>query len=104
MDDPVDACQELGEVVLEEVLVRAGIDQAHSAPADELRLALEFVVGVDAERDQLVIRGTRLGQSPFELRLDLREVPAEWRAPRERPASSRAGGSGTRKRAPRQGP
>ena len=86
MDDQVSAYQELGEVVLEEVLVRAGIDQAHSARGDEIRLALEFVVGVDAERGQLIVRGERIGQPAFELRLALPEAPAEWRAPQKSPS------------------
>ena len=81
MDDQAAAYQELGEVLLEEVLVRAGLDQAHAGQGDEIRLALDFVVSVDAERGQLVIRVKRIGQSAFELRLDLCEAPAEWRAP-----------------------
>ena len=81
MDDQVIAYQDLGEAILEEVLVRAGIDQARTAQGDEIRVALDFLVSVDAERDQLVIRGERIGQSAFELRLALGEAPAEWRAP-----------------------
>ena len=81
MDDQVIAYQDFGEAILEEVLVRAGIDQARAAQGDEIRVALNFVVSVDAGRDQLVIRGERIGQSAFGLRLALGEAPAEWRAP-----------------------
>ncbi len=83
MDDQVIAYQDLGEAILEEVLVRAGIDQARTAQGKELRLALDFVVSVDAESDQLVIRGERIGQSPLEVRLDLGEAPADWHAPQK---------------------
>ena len=81
MDDQVIAYQDLGEAILEEVLVRAGVDQARAAQGDEIRTTLDFLVTVDTERDQLVIRGERIGQSAFELRLALEEAPAEWRAP-----------------------
>ncbi len=88
MKDQLDALQELGEVALEEILVRAGIDQAHDALGDEIPVALNFRVGVDPEQNQLVIRGERLGQAPLELRLALPEAPSEWRTLKKDPAPS----------------
>ncbi len=82
MDDQVIAYQDLGEVILDEVLVRAGLDQARSEPGDEISLALDFHVSMDTDTNQLVIRGDRIGQAPFELRLELGEAPAEWHTPR----------------------
>ena len=82
MEDQVIAYQDLGEVILDEVLVRAGIDQARSAHGGDISLELDFHISVDAENQQLVIRGERIGQSAFELRLALGEAPAEWHSPR----------------------
>ena len=88
VDDPVIAYQDLGEAILDEVLVRAGIDQGRSPGDAEIRLALDFVVSVDEEQNHLVIRSERIGQSALELRLEVGEAPAEWRT------SARAGKGG----------
>ena len=71
MSDLHEAYQRLGEAVLEEIVVRAGLDQAQTAPRDAVPVALHFVVSADAEDRRLVIRGERIGQAPLELRFDL---------------------------------
>lgn len=71
MSEPRDTYQRLGEAVLEEIIVRAGLDQPHAAAAGAVPVALQFVVSADAGDRAVRIRGERLGQAPLELRIDL---------------------------------
>lgn len=71
MNDLRETYQLLGEALLEEIVVRAGLDQAQAPPRDAVPVSLSFVVSADAETGQLVIRGERVGGAPLELRFDL---------------------------------
>ncbi len=71
MSDLPETYQWLGEALLEEIVVRAGLDQAQAPSQDSVPVTLHFVVTADAEDGCLVIRGDRIGQAPLELRLDL---------------------------------
>ena len=71
MSDLRETYQRLGEALLEEIVVRAGLDQAQAPSPDPVSVALHFVVSADREDGRLVIRGDRIGQAPLEVRLDL---------------------------------
>ena len=71
MSDLHETYQRLGEALLEEIVVRAGLDQARAPSSDPVSVALHFVVSAEREAGHLVIRGDRIGQAPLEVRLDL---------------------------------
>jgi len=71
MSDRDDTYQRLGEAVLEEIVVRAGLEQAQAEPRESVSVALTFIVSAEAEENRLVIRGDRVGQTPLELRIQL---------------------------------
>jgi len=61
----------LGEMVLEEILVQAGIQQAHDPGGADIRVELAFVVAVDAGTDRVLVHGNRLGRPPLRIHLDV---------------------------------
>ncbi len=73
MPDPTQIQQQLGEAVLEEILVRAGLDQPQPSPGDAVPVSLQFIVRADPETGALVISGERVNQPPLELRVRLTE-------------------------------
>jgi len=63
---------ELGQAILEELVVQAGLTQARAPEGEtEVRLTLNFVVRADAELRALHVQCERVGQTPLEIRLDL---------------------------------
>lgn len=71
MDDPNTTYLALGEALLEELIVRAGLKQAHDVPlGPEVEVALNFTVRSDGDH-ALVIRTERIGHAPLELRVNL---------------------------------
>ncbi len=71
MSDLEETYARLGEALLEEIVVRAGLDQAQTPSSDAVSVALHFLVSADIDEGRLVIRGERIGQAPVEVRLDL---------------------------------
>lgn len=71
MEDPNATYLALGEALLEELIVRAGLKQAHESPgAKELEVALNFTITSDGTH-ALVIRSDRIRHAPLELRVNL---------------------------------
>ena len=62
---------ELGEVVLEEILLRAGLEQPRSANTNRVALSLDFEVCVDKNTESVVIQGNRFDGSPLNIRLNI---------------------------------
>ncbi len=62
---------ELGEAVLEEILLRAGLEQPRSASTSRVALSLDFEVCVDKSSESVVIQGKRFDGSYFNIRLKI---------------------------------
>ncbi len=62
------AYKRLGELLLDEVLLRAGLAQTSSEP---VRLSVDFVVDADRDTERVVLRCERINSPPIELRFPL---------------------------------
>jgi hypothetical protein len=58
----------LGEQILEELVVRAGLGRTDSA---EVSVSLNFTVSASASDKSLLIRSERIGNQPLEILLQL---------------------------------
>ena len=63
------AYRRLGELLLDELLLRAGL--AQTSP-DPVSFSVDFVVDADRETESVVLRCERINSSPIELRFPLR--------------------------------
>ena len=63
--------ERLGELVLEEILVRAGIEQPKTPNQNEHSVSLDFRVLSDARGKSVAIEGHRYDGSRYTLRLEL---------------------------------
>ena len=62
----------LGKALLEELVVKAGLRQAHeNLTAGPVTINLTFTVSTDGDDRALHIRHERIGAPPLELRIDL---------------------------------
>lgn len=62
----------LGKALLEELVVRAGLRQAHEGlQAEPIAIELAFTVRTDRDGRALQISHERIGAPPLELRIDL---------------------------------
>ena len=64
------AYQRLGELLLDELLLRAGLAQTDTEP---VHVSLDAVVGVDTDRRHVVLKCKRINSPPIELHLPLPE-------------------------------
>ena len=72
MQDEAHSRAQFGAAVLEEVIVRAGLQHARAQTATEpLQVSLEFLLSTDAEAPAVLVRLPRTGQEPLELRIEL---------------------------------
>ena len=62
------AYQRLGELLLDELLLRAGLAQTDDEP---VHVSLDVVVGADTDRRQVVLKCARINSPPIELHLPL---------------------------------
>ena len=62
------AYKRLGEVLLDEVLLRAGLAQTSSEP---VQLSVDFVVDTDRDTESVVLRCDRINGPSIELRFPL---------------------------------
>ncbi len=70
-DQPSDYAA-FGEALLEELIVQAGLRQAHDGLQNEpMTISLDFTVSTDREQPALLIRRDRIGHPLLELRIDL---------------------------------
>lgn len=74
MNDNQDAYLALGEAVLEQLVVRAGILQGQTPAASSLHLSLEFEVASDADNNSIVVCCERVGSTPLELQVQLQST------------------------------
>ena len=66
------AYETLGEMVLEEVLVQAGVKQGREiSPSDRLSVSLTYSVSTDRDRGCLLVHCDRLGKPPLEINLNM---------------------------------
>lgn len=71
MDDQHTGYAVLGEALLQELLVRAGLTHARMPRGGEpLEVSLDFRISADRNH-ALVISSDRIGNTPLELRIDL---------------------------------
>jgi hypothetical protein len=66
-----EAYQALGEAILEQLVVRAGILQGQTPAVRALQVALNFEIASDANGESIVISCERVGSAPLELQLQL---------------------------------
>ena len=64
-----EAYTRLGEVLIDELLLRAGLAQKSSEPTT---VSLNFTVEADAESEQVLLRCERINNTPLELRFPIR--------------------------------
>ena len=63
--------QRLGELVLEEILVRAGIEQPRALGEEELSVTLDFRVWSDEQSNSVLVEGSHYDGAPYQLRLEI---------------------------------
>jgi hypothetical protein len=68
-DDQDEGLREFGAAVLEEIVVRAGLDQPSVLDQAEIQLSLDVVVAADS--NGVVIRCARVGQEALECSVTL---------------------------------
>ena len=73
MNDHDTACHTLDALILDEILIRAGLDQAHAPPPDQLDVAVNFSVRADSGRNCLNISCDHVGSSPVDIALQMGE-------------------------------
>ena len=70
MSQNLAASQVFGEMMLEEILVRAGLGQPTAIDPNNINLSFKIVVVTDADVPGIAIRCERIGKSPLELQLN----------------------------------
>ena len=71
MAENASSFQRLGELVLEEILVRSGIHQPHLPDSASLRVSLDFEVRADERDESVVVEGAYYDGTPYVLRLSV---------------------------------
>ena len=66
MSDVDTACHALGEVLLEEIVVRAGLSRTLT---NDMEVSLAFTVAANPEDDDVVVRYERVGGATVEIHL-----------------------------------
>lgn len=71
VDEQETAYATLGRAVLDELLTRAGLDQARAPSGAAVAVALQFTLQAHEHPPALTISSERIGQPALELRIDL---------------------------------